>query len=341
MDNQRNAGLHYARTVSPNLLLESTLGYVRSTPSFVPHNGVQPALNFGDGLFEPFNSAGGTRTESFGNVFQIRQTVQYVRGKHNFQAGFEARYNRDSVTFGISPNGSYTFGGGTTYSSVSIVSASGKHDIQPGDPLPDSLTGLLTATPYSYTNWVASPGFPQGDHIDEEQTDREAYNFYFQDTWKATPRLTMTYGLRYELGTSIHERNNLTSGPRLLGPGGKPARYWDPGAYQTFVFDPQPPYDTDRRGWGPRILARLAGDGSHQRACGRLHRDLVAEPVAGQCPYRRLPDGLQPVTLPRCPGAPVPFENAVTPFNVPPVYTPEGQPGIHQRLTPRRYRPTR
>ena len=74
LDNQRNVGLHYTRTVSSNLVLESTLGYLRSTPSFVPHNGVQPALNFGDGLFEPFNAAGGTRTEAFGNLFQIRQS---------------------------------------------------------------------------------------------------------------------------------------------------------------------------------------------------------------------------------------------------------------------------
>lgn len=324
VDNQRNVGLHYTRTISPNLVLETTLGYVRSTPSFVPHNSVQPALNFGDGSFEPFNGPGGTRTEAFGNLFQIRQTVEYLRGKHTFRAGFETRYNRDATVFGISPNGSYTFGGGPAYSPVTITSASGTHDIHPGDPLPDSLTGLLTGTPHSYTSWVASPGFPQGDHIDEEQTQREAYNFYFQDTWKTTPHFTMTYGLRYEVDTRIHEPNNLTSGPRLLGPGGKPARYWDPGAYQIFLFNPQPPYGIDLRGWGPRVSfawqatdkTALHGGGSIVTLLPNLWQDNF---LTGSIPMAFSP------YITALPGAPVPFENAVTPFNVPPVYTPQGK----------------
>ena len=44
LDHQRNAGLHYTRTISPRLVLETTLGYLRSTPLFVPHNLVQPSL---------------------------------------------------------------------------------------------------------------------------------------------------------------------------------------------------------------------------------------------------------------------------------------------------------
>ena len=324
LDNQRNLGLRYTRLPTANLALETTIGYIRATPSFVPNNMLQPAINFGDGLFEPFNGPGGTRTEEFGNVVQFRQTLSYAHGKHHFQAGFETRINRDSAVFGVAPNGSYTFGGGTAFSPVHIASASGLHNIGPGDPLPDSLTGLLTATPFSYTNWVPSPGFPQGTHIDEEQTRREAYNFYSQDAWKAAPRLTLNYGLRYELDTPIHEPNHLTSAPRLLGPDGKPARYWDPGTHQILLFDPQPPYDTDRRGWGPRLAIDWQATAHTNLHAGGSIATLLFNIWQENFLTGSIPMAFSPY-ISALPGAPVPFQDSVMPFHAPPVYTPQGQ----------------
>jgi hypothetical protein len=325
VDNQRNAGLHYTRTLSPNVVLETTLGFIRSTPSFVPLNSTQPALNFGDGLLEAFNSTGGTRTEARGNLFQIRQTAQWVHGPHAFAAGVEIRGNRDATIFGITPNGSYTFGGGPAYSPVSITSASGQHDIQAGELLPDSLTGLLTATPFSYTSWVASPGFPQGDHIDEAGDRRDSYNFYFQDTWKPTSRFTAIYGLRYELNTVIRERYHLTSTARILGPDGQPARYWDPGAHDVFLFDPQPPYDTDHRGWGPRLsLNWRATDHTSVHAGGSIVT-LLPNLWQDDTLTGGIPMAFNPYFT-ALPGAPVPFQDSVTSYNVPPFYTPQGMP---------------
>ena len=116
---------------------------------FLTSNQTQPAIAFGDGLFAGFNSADGSIFGSYGNVYQLKQDMSYTRSAHSFKWGAELRFNRDSTIFGLNPNGLYTFGGGTAYSPVLIPSASGLHDIQPGDPLPDSLTGLLTATPFS------------------------------------------------------------------------------------------------------------------------------------------------------------------------------------------------
>ncbi len=115
------------------------------------------------------------------------------------------RFNRDSTVFGVNPDGTYIFGGGAAYAPTEIPSASGQHDIQAGDPLPDSLTGFLTATPFSYNTTVASAFTATGEHFDEANVRREAYNFYFQDTWKVTPRFTLNYGLRYEVNSRIHE----------------------------------------------------------------------------------------------------------------------------------------
>ncbi|MGH8024871.1 MAG: hypothetical protein ACRED1_14870, partial [Limisphaerales bacterium] len=51
-DNERNFGLSYTRAFSPNLTADSSFGFIRATPLFPSINRTQPALDFGDGLYE-------------------------------------------------------------------------------------------------------------------------------------------------------------------------------------------------------------------------------------------------------------------------------------------------
>jgi len=125
------------------------------------------------------------------------------------------RGNRDTTLFGISPNGAYQFGGGTAYATVPIRSASGGHDISIGDPLPDALTGLLDASAFSYAEAVAPPMFAQGASIGDSAVHRDAYNFYLQDTWKVTRKLTLDYGIRWDYQTAPEELYNRAS---MFGP---------------------------------------------------------------------------------------------------------------------------
>ena len=71
------------------------------------------------------------------------------------------RLNRDTTYFGISPNGEYDFGGGTAYATEAIPSQSGMHNISPGDPLPDTLSGFLSGSPFAYTVAIAPPCYFQ------------------------------------------------------------------------------------------------------------------------------------------------------------------------------------
>src|SRR6266576_56379 len=71
-DHQRNAAVKYSRTLTPHFSYQTTLGYIRSTPLFITSNHTQPALAFGDGLFEGFNSADGSIFGSYGNVYQLK-----------------------------------------------------------------------------------------------------------------------------------------------------------------------------------------------------------------------------------------------------------------------------
>jgi hypothetical protein len=324
-DHQRNAGVRYVRTISPHLTSETSLGYIRSTPFFPTTNHTQPAIGFADGIYQAYNLPGGSIFGSYGNLFQLREDMALTHGSHAFKWGVEIRANRDSTIFGTNTNGAYDFGGGTAYSPVYIPSASGTHDIQVGDPLPDSLTGLLTATPYSYTITAAASITPVGDKFDEAGVRREAYNFYFQDAWKATPQLSVNYGLRYEVNSRIHEATKRTSLPIFIGANGKTAPYGDRTATQEVVINPQPPYDQDWNGWAPRLGVDYAvgkhtvlhAGGSVTDGLPNLWQDNF---LTAAIPYVFAP------YVTALPGVSVPFQNTFTPVNLPTAYNVQGQP---------------
>jgi hypothetical protein len=316
-DHQRSAGVRYLRTISPHFTSETSLGYIRSTPFFPAINHTQPALDFGDGLFQSFNASGGSIFGSFGNLYQLKQDIGFLHKSHAFKWGVEVCLNRDTTIFGTDPNGAYTFGGGTAYSPVLILSASGRHDIHPGDPLPDSLTGLLTATPYSYGVIVASSFTAVGDRFNEAGVRRKAFNFYFQDIWKATSRLTLNYGLRYEVNSRIHESESRTSLPEFIGANRKDVPYWDHTARQMFLYDPLPPYDQDWKGWGPRLAIDYAftqrtvlhAGGAITTILPNLWQDNF---VTGGLPFAAT------LYSSATPTVALPFQNSPLPVNLPP-----------------------
>jgi hypothetical protein len=311
-DHQRNAGITYTRNISPQLISESSLGYIRSTPMFPTINQKDPALHFGDTLYEPFNGPAGSIMGAFGNLFQFRQNVSWVRGKHSLKAGAEIRLNRDTTVFGLSPNGDYIFSGGAAYSPIYIPSQSGLHDIHVGDPLPDALTGLLTATAVSYNIAVASLLFPQGDKMGESAISRDAYNFYIQDAWKVSAHVMVSMGLRYEVNSRIRERHFLTS---RLDLSSDPTR---------FLVNPKDPYKMDWRGWGPRLAVEW---GLNDRMLVRVGGAITTllpnlwwdNFLTGGTPFSVYP------SMTAAPGYPIPFSNTKPQLNLPDPYTPDGQ----------------
>jgi Carboxypeptidase regulatory-like domain len=324
LDHQRSASVKYSRIATSRFSYQTTLGYIRSTPLFLTSNQTQPAIAFADGLYQGFNSADGSIFGSYGNVYQFKEDMVLTRGAHGLRWGAELRFNRDSTIFGINPNGLYTFGGGTAYSPVFIPSASGQHDIQPGQPLPDALTGLLTATPFSYTVTALGSLTPKGNKLDEAGVRREAYDFYFEDAWKVTTRFTVNLGLRYEVNSRIQEAKHRTSLVVPIGPDGKLASFLAPGTAQIYLYNPQPPYAMDWNGWGPRVSLDY-GLSKHTtvHAGGAITTILpnlwLQNYVTGAFPFE-----FQPLVT-ALPGFPLSFQDSVNPLTLPPVYTTQGQ----------------
>ena len=96
----------------------------------------------------------------------------------------------------------------------------------------------------------------------------------------ASPHLS--YGLRYEVNSRIHEQTLRTSLPEFLDANGKPTSYSNHQANMDFVVNPQPPYDKDWNGWGPRVALDYAlSDHTVLHAGGaittRLHESVAGE----------------------------------------------------------------
>ncbi|MBV9303772.1 MAG: carboxypeptidase regulatory-like domain-containing protein [Acidobacteriaceae bacterium] len=315
VDHQRNAVLNWIRTPSASFTSESSVSFTRTTPSFPTPDHTDPELAFGDGLYEPFNAAAGSVTTSIGNLFQGRQNFTWTKPKHSVKAGAEFRANRDTGHFGITPNGQYTFGGGTAYSPVNIRSLSGLHNIAPGEPLPDTLTALLAGSAFAYAIAVAPPNFPQGDQIGVAAISRYNVNFFVQDTWKISDRFVLDYGLRYELYTPISERAKRTAGVSFVPGPNEPK--------QEYLINPQPRYRLTGNDWGPRLrISWLAGQKLWIRAGGaittiptNIWQDNM---LTGAAPYVDYP------RLTASPGAPLLFGTKITPKDLPGVFTPSG-----------------
>ncbi|HKW58118.1 MAG TPA: carboxypeptidase-like regulatory domain-containing protein [Candidatus Acidoferrum sp.] len=323
-DHQRSASVRYVRTISPRLSFASQFGYVRSTPIFPAANHSGPAIVFGDALYEGFNTADGSIFGSYGNVYQIKQDMNYSRGPHAFKWGVEIRLNKDATVFGFNPNGEYSFGGGTAYSPVLITSASGLHNVQPGAPLPDALTGLLTASPYAYTITARSNLIPGGDKFDEAAVRREAYDFYFQDAWKASSRLTINYGLRYEVNSRIKEAKHRTSVAEAVGPGGQPTSFLTPGATEILLYNPQPIYPLDWGGLGPRLAVDYAISKHTTLHAGGAITTILPNLWQDNFVTGAMPFTFQPAVTAQ-PSVAVAFSPNIIPLTLPQPYTTSGQ----------------
>lgn len=313
VDHQRNGVITYTQTVSPRFAFESSLSATRTTPQFPTPNHTDPAVKFNDGLFEAFNSAGGSVMSAYGNLFMARQNVTWTTARHLIKAGGEVRVNRDTTYFGTSPNGEYDFGGGTAYSPVNITSQSGTHDIHVGDALPDTLSGLLTGSAFVYTTAVAAPYVSGGNHIGPAAISRTGAGLYLQDTFKISKRFTLDYGVRYELYSPITERARRTSG-FLMNSSGQ----------QQYVDNPQPGYRFDWGGVAPRVqLDWQVKDTFHIHAGGGL---TTIPPNIWQDNF--LTGAVPFVIYPRvtaAAGAPILYGFQITSAQLPTFYTPSGQ----------------
>ncbi len=119
---------------------------------------------------------------TYQNSYDFSGSLTWIRGRHQFKFGGGYQYDQINVTQGIATNGFFVF---STF------------------PVNDAFASFLFGQPVF---------FLQGGGDFSRGLRGQAFNLYAQDTYKITPRLTINYGLRYEVPspyTEVKNRQNL------------------------------------------------------------------------------------------------------------------------------------
>ncbi len=213
----RNKFLYGERT---NQTTPSSLGFAYQPslqaaigPPFIQVNGY---TTVGDPITGPRNT--------YEDAFDYTGSLSWVRGRHDFKFGGGFQHQHINMLQGIATNGFFVFA--------------------PFPVVPDAFASFLFGQPVF---------FLQGRGDFSRGIDGMSFNLYAQDTYKVNSRLTLNYGLRYEMPspyTEIHNRQTL----------------WIPGRQSTVM--PNAPEDllypgdrgvprglipTFRKGFAPRF----------------------------------------------------------------------------------------
>lgn len=139
------------------------------------------------------------------NTFEATDSVSHITGAHSFKTGVEFRRNQINMTEGIASNGFFVFA---------------------PFPASDSFASFLMGFPVVF--------FQGGGDMNRGLRNID-FAAYAQDEWRITPRLTLNYGLRWEVSTpfvDIRDRMNSWS------PGKQSAVY--PNAPEGLLFPGDP-----------------------------------------------------------------------------------------------------
>lgn len=236
-------------TFAPNLLNEANISFLRQfarpattsgvtlqdlgfayTPTEATALGV-PVVGL-SGLFT-IGDVGQAFTQIARNTYQFNDNLTWIKGRHTLKMGFDFRRSQIFLVFPNRPNGDFTINGAFT----GVVAA-------------DLLTGNAAQ-------------FRQGGGDPSKHFFATETNFYFQDDWKVSRRLTLNLGLRYDLGQPYYDKYDRMAS---FQPGRQSSVR--PAAPVNLLYPgdnglPRATIATDRNNFAPRLgLAYdLTGDG--------------------------------------------------------------------------------
>jgi hypothetical protein len=228
------------RILSPNMVNEARFGYSRfynslgaisqgsanivqqlGLPNLLPGPPVTwgiPSVTFNGDGFSLFGDNSDGPYQNQNNTAQFIDNVSWNKGKHSFKFGFEydrANFNQLGNQYS---RGQYSFSANATQSAAHTG----------GDAFAEFLLGDV----FQSTLAVAAA---------QANFQRNAEAAFVDDTWKVTPKLTLSIGLRYELTPPFTDLvNNLfiVRVPNIYASPGVPQSNWPYFVRQGTCTDP-------------------------------------------------------------------------------------------------------
>lgn len=142
----------------------------------------------GDRGYSPFQ--GGT------NIFSFKDTIDLIRGRHEFRLGFDYRANQMNVGTEAFQDGFWIIGNGGNFSGYTCPATATNCTSTPGNPEADLLLGITGLAIHDQTFEGAVTG-----------RRWKIYRPFAEDNWRVTPALTLNLGVAYNMTTPIKEAN--------------------------------------------------------------------------------------------------------------------------------------
>ncbi len=201
----QHLGLGYTHTFSPQLLNDLHGGYFRYAVNALPFNfgksigtdelGIPNANRSTDpnssGLtnidiagFTPLGDSMYLPEHVFENIFQVADTVTWIRGRHSLKLGVDFRRQQRNFYQVTAPRGFYDFGGVYTNDLSTANGGNGLADLLLGIPDANEQDFLLGLYPTRYWD----------------------FGGFAQDDFRIRPNLTINLGLRYDITSPANGR---------------------------------------------------------------------------------------------------------------------------------------
>jgi hypothetical protein len=246
--------INYDYTISPTVLNHFAFGYLNRNEGYgvlnaesvdllpripgVPDNTrYPPAIDFSDG-FAGFGASDGINTgnKTTRPAYVANDLVTWVKGKHTWKFGGEYRNIGQNFHTDGNLSGSFWFDRGATQI----------RGINSGNPIASFLLEQVASASAAFR--TVSAWYMRAD----------AFIWHVGDTWKATPKLTLNLGLRWDMFRPTAEKYNRLSFFDPIGAnpaaGGRPGRLAFAGSdYGAASFGSRRPEETFKKGFGPRI----------------------------------------------------------------------------------------